>query len=142
MVDRLSSERRSWLMSRVQSKNTSAETRVRSVAHAMGLRFRLHSDSLPGKPDIVFPKWKTVVFIHGCFWHRHPNCKKATIPKSNTSFWTTKFERNVARDQANLNALEQLGWKAHVIWECETKSPDRITERLKQIFPSSTGEFG
>ncbi|MEN5084018.1 very short patch repair endonuclease [Bosea sp. TWI1241] len=137
MVDRLTIERRSWLMSRVRGKNTSAEIRVRSAVHARGLRFRLHRKELPGCPDIVFPKWRTAIFVHGCFWHRHLGCKKATTPKSNQAFWQDKFERNVARDSANLAALRSNGWHAEIIWECETKSPLALAARLDQIFDNA-----
>lgn len=134
MADRLSPERRSWLMSRVGSNDTGPEMRVRKVAHAMGLRFRLHRKDLPGHPDIVFPRWRIAIFVHGCFWHRHPGCKKATTPKSNIEFWTRKFEANVARDIRTQRELEDLGWKVAVIWECGTKSPSEIHRQLTEIF--------
>lgn len=134
MVDRLSTERRSWLMSRVSSKNTSAEMRVRSAAHRRGLRFRIHRRDLPGTPDLVFPKRQLAIFVHGCFWHRHPGCKKATSPKSRVDFWQGKFDRNVERDRANLDALAALGWRSEVIWECETKAPHLLSARLNAIF--------
>lgn len=138
-MDRLTPQRRSWLMSRVVSKNTSAELRVRSAAHARGLRFRVHRKDLPGTPDLVFPKWRTAIFVHGCFWHRHSNCKKATTPKSRVDFWKNKFERNLARDQANLAALRAAGWRAEVVWECETKSPDALNARLDDLFGEAIG---
>lgn len=134
MADRLSPERRSWLMSRVGSNDTGPEMRVRKVAHAMGLRFRLHRKDLPGHPDIVFPRWRIAIFVHGCFWHRHPGCKKATTPKSNVEFWTRKFEANVARDIRTQRELEDLGWKVAVIWECGTKSPSEIHRQLTELF--------
>lgn len=140
MADRLSPERRSWLMSRVRGKNTSAEIRVRSAAHARGLRFRIHCKDLPGTPDMVFPKWRTVIFVHGCFWHRHPGCQKATSPKSNPGFWLEKFARNVVRDEANVAALRSKGWRAAVIWECETKSLKALSDRLDHIFGGVTKE--
>jgi DNA mismatch endonuclease, patch repair protein len=133
-MDRLTPERRSWLMSRVVSKNTSAEMRVRSAAHARGLRFRVHRKDLPGTPDLVFTRWRTAIFVHGCFWHRHGNCRKATTPKTRVDFWKAKFDRNSTRDQANLAALRGAGWRAEVIWECETKSPGALNERLDHIF--------
>jgi DNA mismatch endonuclease (patch repair protein) len=133
-MDRLTPERRSWLMSRVVSKNTSAEMRVRSAAHARGLRFRVHRKALSGTPDLVFPKWRTAIFVHGCFWHRHDGCKKATTPKTRVDFWQEKFDRNVARDQANLVALHAAGWRAEIVWECETKSADALDARLDDIF--------
>jgi DNA mismatch endonuclease (patch repair protein) len=134
VVDRLTPQRRSWLMSRVAAKNTSAELRVRSAAHARGLRFRVHRKDLPGTPDIVFPRWQIAVFVHGCFWHRHPNCNKATTPKSRVDFWQQKFDSNLTRDQANVADLQVMGWRSAVIWECETKSPQSLSERLDSIF--------
>ena len=125
MVDHISPERRSWLMSRVKAKHTSPELRVRRAAHRIGLRFRLHPN-LPGKPDLVFPRRRIAVFVHGCFWHRHDNCQKASLPKSRTEYWSDKFRQNVARDRRNTAALEQMGWKVIVIWECETKDDERL----------------
>jgi len=134
MVDRLTPERRSWLMSRVSSKNTTPELRVRKAAHAMGLRFRLHRADLPGKPDLVFPKYRTVIFVHGCFWHRHLDCPKASIPKTSVEMWQAKFTRNVQRDAQDISRLSALGWRVDVIWECETKSQDTLIRRIAQIF--------
>ena len=111
-------------MSRVGGKNTGPEIRVRKVAHALGLRFRLHRKDLPGTPDIIFPKYKTVLFVHGCYWHRHPGCRKATPPSS--KFWATKFATNVARDARVASELKKLGWRVVKIWECETKDDDRL----------------
>lgn len=138
MADRLSPERRSWLMSRVRSEDTSAELRVRSAIHRLGFRFRLNRRDLPGKPDLVFPKRRTVLFVHGCFWHRHRNCPKAGTPKTRTEFWQEKFHRNVDRDTAATEALETLGWKVEVVWECETKKEDTLAARLHQIFDLAT----
>ncbi|RWQ29894.1 DNA mismatch endonuclease Vsr [Mesorhizobium sp.] len=130
MIDRLSSERRSWLMSRVRGKNTSPEMAVRKTAHSLGYRFRLHRKDLPGSPDLVFPKLGAVVFVHGCFWHRHPGCKKATWPKSRVEYWREKFESNVARDEVAIRDLEQLGWKVLVVWQCETVDSAALSQRL------------
>lgn len=124
-------------MSRVKGKDTSPEMRVRRIAHAMGLRFRLHRTDLPGKPDIVFPKYRKVVFVHGCFWHRHPSCKKATLPKSNVDFWRDKFRRNVERDRQNRERLIESGWDVAVIWECQTRNDDFIIDFLKYFFEYS-----
>lgn len=132
-VDRLTPEHRSWLMSRVKSKNTTPELRVRKVAHALGLRFRLHRSDLPGKPDLVFPKYRTVVFVHGCFWHRHPGCPKTSTPKTSTEMWLAKFKRNMERDAENIAQLSALGWQSVVIWECTTRSPDQIAHQLQNI---------
>ncbi|RYG87552.1 MAG: DNA mismatch endonuclease Vsr [Alphaproteobacteria bacterium] len=133
MVDRLTPERRSWLMSRVKSKNTSPEMRARRLAHAIGLRFRLHRRELPGKPDLIFPRYRVALFVHGCFWHRHPGCTKASTPKSRTPFWETKFQRNVERDKENEAQLTALGWRVLVIWECETKSDGHVLAVLSQV---------
>lgn len=134
MVDRLTPERRSWLMSRVGGKNTTPEMVVRRMAHSLGLRFRLHRKDLPGTPDIVFPKWKVAIFVHGCFWHRHPGCAKASTPKSRIDFWQCKFDSNVRRDEKNAELLRDLGWSVITVWECETKSSERVREKLAQIF--------
>lgn len=130
MVDRLTPQRRSWLMSRVRGKNTAPEVRVRKAAHALGLRFRLHRATLPGKPDVVFPRLQTALFVHGCFWHRHRNCHKATPPSS--EFWATKFATNVARDIRVTAQLKALGWKVATIWECETKDPERLSHIVRE----------
>lgn len=119
-------------MSRVRGKNTAPELVVRKTAHSLGLRFRLHKKELPGRPDLVFPKHQTVVFVHGCFWHRHPGCRKASLPKSNVRFWRDKFDRNVARDARNQQDLKAAGWRVITIWECETKSGDAL-EKIRTI---------
>lgn len=120
-MDRISPEQRSEVMSRIRSKDTKPEMVVRRHLHALGFRYRLHSSKLPGHPDIVLPKWHTVIFVNGCFWHRHEGCKTATMPKSNVEFWQAKFDRNVARDKKEHAALEAAGWHVIVIWECEVK---------------------
>lgn len=109
-------------MSRIRGKDTGPELALRKVLHKLGLRYCLHGAGLPGKPDLVFPRYKTVVFVHGCFWHRHPECNIATTPKSNTPFWIDKFEKNVARDRRVSTALVTMGWKVVIIWECEVAS--------------------
>ncbi len=134
MIDRLSPERRSWLMSQVKSKNTLPEMRVRRFAHALGLRFRLHRKNLPGRPDLVFPKQETVIFVHGCFWHRHPGCSKASMPRSRTEYWQEKFTSNIAHDAAAKEELLQLGWQVLTIWECETRNPETLKEILYRHF--------
>lgn len=133
MADRISSERRSLLMSRIAAKNTTPELAVRALAHAMGFRFRLHRRDLPGTPDLVFPKYRTVVFVHGCFWHRHSGCSKATTPKSNVEYWKAKFERNVERDIRAIRALGESGWRVLTVWECDAKQPDKIACVLAQM---------
>lgn len=130
MTDRLTPEHRSALMSRVRSKNTTPELVVRRIAHALGYRFRLHRTDLPGTPDLVFPSGRKAVFVHGCFWHRHPGCRKATTPKSRIEFWSEKFARNVERDQEIRAQLGALGWVSFTIWECETKQAGVISAKL------------
>ena len=133
-MDRLTPQRRSWLMAQVKSKHTSPELRVRSAAHSLGLRFRLHRKDLPGSPDLVFVKSKTALFVHGCFWHRHPHCAKASTPKSRVEFWAGKFDANVKRDKRNRRDLRKLGWKVLTIWECQTRSPLLLLARLQRLF--------
>lgn len=136
MVDFLSPRERSERMSRIRSKDTQPELVLRKVLHGLGLRYRLHGRGLPGKPDLVFPRYRVVVFIHGCFWHRHAGCKIATTPKSNTSFWVEKFEKNVARDARVVAELESLGWRVFVVWECEVNSTTKALltgERLARL---------
>lgn len=119
-MDHLTPERRSWNMSRIRSEDTNPERKVRSFLFRNGFRFRLHVKKLPGQPDIVLPKYKTVVEVRGCFWHRHPGCKDATTPSTNTSFWLTKFQQNVKRDKRHEKELKALGWHLIVVWGCET----------------------
>lgn len=130
MTDHLTKEKRSWNMSRIRSKDTKPEIIVRSLLHHLGYRFRLHSKKLPGKPDIVLTKYKTVIFVHGCFWHRHKDCSRATMPKSNQEYWNAKFERNVQRFKEVSEQIKSLGWKVTVVWECEVKDIDALTEHL------------
>ncbi len=132
MVDTISEERRSWNMSRIRSKNTKPELVVRSLLHQMGFRFRLHVKDLPGKPDIVLPKYKTAVFVHGCFWHRHKDCKNSTVPKSRTEWWLEKLDGNVMRDKKAQGNLKVLGWKTIVIWECELEK-ETMEDTLKNL---------
>lgn len=128
-MDTLTKEQRSSVMSRIKGRDTGPEVMVRKTAHALGLRFRLHSAKLPGRPDLVFASRKIALFVHGCFWHRHEGCRLAYSPKSNEEFWARKFSRNVERDLEVIHALHVAGWKTAVIWECETKQknlPARI----------------
>jgi DNA mismatch endonuclease (patch repair protein) len=129
-MDILTPEQRSVLMSRIRAKNTKPELIVRRIAHAFGYRFRLHCRDLPGSPDLVFPRLRKVIMVNGCFWHRHPGCRYAYFPKSNTKFWETKFEANVKRDRLALMNLEALGWDVLIIWECELKMPEEISKHL------------
>lgn len=126
-------EQRQLNMSAIKGKDTKPEIQVRKALHAQGYRFRLHRKDLPGKPDIVLPKYKTVIFVNGCFWHRHPGCKYASTPSTNSDFWNAKFEENTARDKRNYAQLEELGWKVVVIWECETQSLSELTVLITKL---------
>lgn len=133
MTDVVNRETRSRMMAGIRGKNTRPEMRVRRYLHATGLRFRLHDRALPGSPDLVFTSHRIAVFVHGCFWHRHPFCKYATMPAERREFWLEKFGKNIVRDQRNLLALGQAGWTPLVIWECETRSEERLDELYWQI---------
>ncbi len=137
MTDKLSPEARSANMARIRGRDTGPEIAVRKALHAAGFRFRLHRRDLPGKPDIVLPKHRTAVFVHGCFWHRHEGCRNATSPGTRTEFWQAKFAANVARDARNTAALEAAGWKVVVIWECETERPERLAAVIRERLPAS-----
>ena len=134
MTDILNKEKRSWNMSRIRSGNTKPEIAVRRTLHVLGYRFRLHRKDLPGKPDIVLPKYKTVIFVHGCFWHRHENCRYSYNPKSRTKFWQDKFAANIERDKRSAADLKMLGWRQLVIWECETRDPENIRSIIERFF--------
>lgn len=121
MADRLTPEKRSWNMGRIKGKDTSIEMKVRQYLFAQGFRFRKNDRRYPGTPDIVLPKYRTVIFVHGCFWHRHEGCKLAYTPKTRIEFWQAKFDKNVENDSKNTRILEEAGWKVVVIWECEIK---------------------
>lgn len=139
MTDHVEPRKRSEIMRAVRSKSTGPELVVRSAAHRMGLRFRLHRKDLPGSPDIVLPGKMTVIFVHGCYWHRHANCEKATTPKSNTAFWQEKFDRNVIRDKKNIADLRKLGWRVIVLWQCQVKSIESAQKLLhKKLTESGT----
>ena len=126
------SEQRSRNMSAIKSKNTKPEITVRKLLHSMGYRFRLHKKDLPGSPDIVLPKYKTVIFVHGCFCHRHENCKYASIPKTRKEFWESKFKANVKRDKEIQEKIKNIGWQSVVVWECEIKN-EKIKDKLLEI---------
>ncbi|OGV42572.1 MAG: very short patch repair endonuclease [Lentisphaerae bacterium GWF2_57_35] len=113
-------------MQRVKSENTRPEMLLRSLLHRRGYRFCLHRKDLPGKPDIVLPKFHTVIFVHGCFWHRHKKCKRATTPRDNRLYWAKKFVRNTENDKKHRRDLKKLGWRVIVVWECQLKKPDRV----------------
>ncbi len=147
-MDSLTPERRSWLMSRVAQKNTKPELIVRRIAHGLGYRFRLHRRDLPGTPDLVFPRLRLAVFVHGCFWHRHLGCRLASTPKSRPEFWEPKFTANVERDRRKEEQLQAVGWDVKTVWECETRDPARLTKRMlgmlrlnEAALPSGSGEY-
>ncbi len=140
-MDIWSAEKRSAVMARIRGRDTKPELIVRSLLHRAGVRFSLRRKDLPGKPDIVLPKYGAVVFVHGCFWHRHNGCKVATTPKTRMEFWQAKFAANVARDKRNLRDLKRAGWKVIVLWECQVmRDPLAAVEKvLKSIRPESPG---
>jgi DNA mismatch endonuclease (patch repair protein) len=133
MADVFSKEKRSQVMSRIGGKNTRPEKVVRSFLHRQGFRFRLHQKDLPGKPDIVLPKYRTIVLIHGCFWHHHPRCRRATLPSSQQAFWLRKIEANRDRDRRQIRTLRRLGWRVLTIWECQTRRPETLKLRLMPL---------
>lgn len=133
MADHLTTQRRSWNMARIRSENTKPEMAVRSLLHMMGHRFRLHRKDLPGKPDIVLPRYKTVIFVHGCFWHRHKGCRRSTTPSSNRRYWLKKFERNKANDKSNRGELKKAGWRVIIVWECQAKKQNKLDRMLLKI---------
>ena len=124
--DRLTKEQRSWNMSRIRSKDTKPEMIVRRLLHAMSVRYRLHRATLPGKPDIVLGPRRLVIFVHGCFWHRHPGCRYTSIPSTRPDFWQTKFEVNVVRDNAARGALLAAGWRVATVWDCAVRKPQQV----------------
>lgn len=121
------------MMSRIRGRDTKPELAVRSVLHRLGYRFRLHVPDLPGRPDIVLPRHRTVVLVHGCFWHRHEGCRFCCVPKTRVDFWRRKFEGNVERDRVVRRELRKIGWRVMVVWECEIDAPGRLIRRLRQI---------
>ena len=133
-ADIVTQEHRSKIMSMIKGKNTKPEMLVRSVCHEMGLRYRLHRKDLPGKPDLVFPKHRLCIFVHGCFWHRHPGCKYAYTPKSRLDFWLPKLAKNVERDLDAQQALIVRGWRVVIIWECHTKNRELLRTEIRKIF--------
>ncbi|MBQ8754775.1 MAG: DNA mismatch endonuclease Vsr [Lentisphaeria bacterium] len=134
-MDTISKDRRSWNMQRIRSKNTFPELIVRSFLHRNGFRFRICDSRLPGKPDIVLKMYNLIIQVRGCFWHQHPDCRRATIPSSNTEYWHPKLQRNIERDQQTDCKLTALGWKVVVIWECEVKNGN-FKQILAQQLPS------
>lgn len=132
-LDTLTAHQRSERMSRIRSTDTKPELRVRRLVHGLGYRYRLHAKGLPGRPDLVFGARRKVIFVHGCFWHRHKGCPRNRIPKSpeRRAFWRAKLDGNVLRDRKNASALRGMGWRVLVVWECEMKDLDRLADRIK-----------
>ena len=133
-MDHFSATKRSEIMSRVKGTDTSVEIRVRQLLHSLGYRFKLHARDLPGKPDIVLPKHRSVVFVHGCFWHGHKACRRASIPQTNREFWTRKIEGNIDRDKRCVRELRESGWKVLVVWQCQTKDLTKLKKRITTFF--------
>lgn len=131
-MDMLTPERRSWNMSRIRGRNTVPELSVRSRLHQEGFRFRVHRE-LPGRPDIVLPKYRVIIFVHGCFWHRHPGCRFTYLPKTNRTFWSTKFTRTKQRDIRNAQDLEEAGWTVYVVWECDAAGGASLATALSAL---------
>lgn len=120
-------------MAAIRGKDTTPELKVRRLLHSMGYRFRLHQKDLPGKPDIVLSKYRLCIFVHGCFWHQHQDCKRATIPETRKKFWLEKFRKNKKRDELSVVVLEKLGWQVCTIWECETKNTDTLANTIQAL---------
>jgi len=138
MTDVFSTEKRSWIMSRVLGQDTAPEMKVRSITHHLGYRYRLHRTDLPGKPDLVFPSRKKVIFVHGCFWHGHDCSRGGRIPKANTKYWRDKINKNIERDKTNQEALQSAGWEFLIIWECDLKDKEKVILRISKY--SSTDD--
>ncbi|MBI1323484.1 DNA mismatch endonuclease Vsr [bacterium] len=133
MTDRISKRQRSHVMRSVGRTDTGPEVEVRSLLHRSGFRFRKNVRSLPGTPDIVLPRYRTVVFVHGCFWHQHPGCRRATKPASRQEYWDAKLARNIERDREKSDRLIAAGWRVIVVWECETAEPAKLIDRLSTV---------
>jgi DNA mismatch endonuclease (patch repair protein) len=132
LMDHLTPERRSWNMSRIRGRDTAPERAVRSALHRIGFRFRVLPSALPGHPDVVLPRYRTAIFVHGCFWHRHPGCRYTYSPKSNITFWAVKFSQNTARDTRVRKELRAKRWRVVVVWECQTVDDDGLISRLRR----------
>jgi DNA mismatch endonuclease, patch repair protein len=147
VVDNVDKPTRSKIMSRVGQKNTGPEMKLRRSLHRIGLRYRLHEKKLPGSPDIVFPRFKAVLFVHGCFWHRH-GCKATTTTGTNVNFWRKKFDENISRDRRCTDALQDAGWRVAVVWECALRGKRSVTDKIAEevhawlISGSSQDSFG
>lgn len=141
MTDTLTRQERSERMSRIRGKDSVSEMRLRRLIHGMGYRYRLHVRSLPGTPDLVFPARKAVIFMHGCFWHRHQGCRLARMPKSKVALWQEKLEANKLRDEENMGRLNELGWRVLVIWECQMQEKDlnEVSNVVRRFLADETG---
>jgi DNA mismatch endonuclease (patch repair protein) len=133
MTDVFSKEKRSWIMSRVKGRDTKPEIRVRSFVHRMGFRFRIHRRDLPGNPDIALPRHGKAIFVHGCFWHGHKHCRRSKRPTTNKGFWNKKLDTNIARDERFRKKLRRMGWKVLVVWQCETRQPEKLLGKLERF---------
>jgi DNA mismatch endonuclease (patch repair protein) len=133
MADVFTPQKRSAIMSRVKGQNTKPEILVRQIVHSLGCRFRLHTKTLPGKPDLVLPRLRKIIFVNGCFWHGHANCSRSALPSTNKGFWRNKILGNKERDVRVRRKLNREGWKVLVVWQCQTKHVERLTERLKSF---------
>lgn len=140
LADTLSPQERSKRMSLIRGTGSAPEMKFRRLAHGMGFRYRLHVKELPGKPDLVFPSRRAVIFMHGCFWHRHKGCKLARLPKSKLNFWKPKLEENRKRDLRNQRRLRDLGWRVLVVWECQMVDTDRVSEVVRGFLQKQEGE--
>src|SRR5262245_2134317 len=138
MTDKFTPEERSRIMSRVKGANTQPEKLVRSLLHRLGFRFRLHRKDLPGKPDIVLPRHRKVIFVHGCFWHGHEGCSRSARPTSNQEFWDKKLAGNIERDRRNFEKLENEGWQYLVLWQCELKDKSTLTKKIRAFMKGRT----
>jgi len=133
MTDALSKEKRSWLMSRIKGRDTKPEILVRSVVHRMGFRFRVHRRDLPGTPDIVLPRHGKIILVHGCFWHGHKRCPRSRRPGTHKRFWNKKLDANIERDERVRRKLRRMGWRILVVWECETRKPEKLLRKLERF---------
>lgn len=131
MTDRVDPATRSRIMASVSQRDTKPECEVRSLLHRLGYRFRITRDDLPGRPDIVLPKYKAAILVHGCFWHQHDGCRRAKRPTSNTAYWSQKLNRNIQRDKRAISNLESLGWRVLVIWECDLRCIEQVEEKIE-----------
>lgn len=135
-MDVFDKDKRSWIMSRVHGKGTTPEIAVCSMVHRLGYRFRKNNSKLPGKPDIVLKRHKKIIFVHGCFWHGHENCKRSSRPTTNTKFWNKKLDANIVRDRNNLQILQSQGWRVLTVWQCELRKPDSLLDRIRSFLES------